>query len=110
MGLGTWKGLSLGSAAVLRIDEHPHDYRLHGNRELVVGSGTSWVKLWVSWYDLQPGAAPSSRTASWDELNFAPGELPDCAPFSQEPALRNLDRQIAAANADGIRVIVAIDP
>lgn len=109
MGLAPAKGLSLGSAATLRIERHPHDYRWHGNRELVLDSGTTWVKLWLSWFDLQALGAPAGRAESWEELNFAPGDLPGCPPFSDEPALRNLDRQIAAANADGIRVIVAID-
>jgi hypothetical protein len=103
------KGLSLGSPAVLRIDGHPHDYRLHGNREFVVASGTSVVKLWISWYDLQASHRPESLEESWNQLSESPGDLPLCSPFSNEPALQTLDRQIAAANADGVEVVLALD-
>jgi hypothetical protein len=101
------KAVSLGSAATLRMDGHPHDYRRPENRALIRAAGVSTVKIWVSWWDLQAAHRPGSRHESWDQLNTAPGDLP--APFSPEPALRNLDRQIAAANADGLTVVLALD-
>ncbi|MFL5894573.1 MAG: hypothetical protein ACJ76Z_05605 [Thermoleophilaceae bacterium] len=103
------KCLSLGDASPLRVERHPHDYRHHGNREYLFETGTTWVRLWVSWYDLQASFRPASRAESWAQLDGAPGDLPAGPPFSPEPALRNLDRQIAAANADGVSVILAID-
>jgi hypothetical protein len=106
---GLVKCLSLGSAAALRIERHPHDYCYHGNPEFVRAMGASWVKLWVSWYDLQAAYRPASREESWWHLNEAPGDIPDSPPFSTEPALRSLDRQIAAAKADGLKVILAVD-
>lgn len=52
------KCISLGGPGPLRQDDHPDDYRLWGNREYIRDlSGTAWVKLWVSWYDLQQEGA-----------------------------------------------------
>jgi len=76
------KCLSLADAEALRIDRHPHDYRHHGNRELALASGSSTVRLQVSWHDV---------------------------PALSSPALRSLDRQIAAANDDGLGVVLALD-
>src|SRR5688500_10302860 len=68
------KCISLGGPGPLRKDDDPDDYRLWGNRELIRESGTSWVKLWVSWQDLQGGldTAPARLARSWDHLNQAP--------------------------------------
>jgi hypothetical protein len=95
------KCISLGGPGSLREDHHPDDYRLWGNREFIRASGTTWVKLWVSWADLQQelGTAPDSRDRSWAHLDTAPhGEF----------WLRRLDRQARAANADGVGVIVTL--
>jgi hypothetical protein len=96
------KCISLGGPGSLRQDGHPDDYRVHGNREFIRDySDTTWVKLWVSWYDLQQelGASPAGRTASWKHLNGAPGGA---------AWLRRLDGQLQAVNHDGLRAIITI--
>ena len=96
------KCISLGGPGSLRRDGHPDDYTQWGNREFIKDlSGTTWVKLWVSWYDLQQelGTPPASRSASWRHLNTAPGG---------QSWLRRLDRQVRAANEDGVGVILAL--
>src|SRR5919201_703786 len=70
------KCISLGGPGSLRQDGHPDDYTQWGNREFIRDqSATRWVKLWVSWYDLQQelGTPPATRSASWRHLNTAPG-------------------------------------
>ena len=59
------KCISLGGPGPLRKDDDPDDYRLWGNRELILASDTTWVKLWVSWQDLQGEleTPPASRSA-----------------------------------------------
>ena len=89
------KGLSMAGAASLGIERRLHDYRYRHNRDLFAASRTSWVKLWISWRDVQP-LEPRNREESWAQL-------------SAEAALGNLDAQIATANADGVRVILALD-
>ena len=89
------KGLSMAGAASLEIERRLHDYRYRHNRDLFHSSRTGWVKLWVSWRDVQP-AQPRDRAESWTQLTGA-------------PALHDLDAQIAAANADGVRVVLALD-
>jgi hypothetical protein len=84
---GLRKCISLGGPGSLRQDGHPDDYRLWGNREYIRDlSGTRWVKLWVSWYDLQQelGFPPAGRGDSWRHLNGAPGG---------QSWLRRLDRR-----------------
>jgi hypothetical protein len=84
------------------VEGHPDDYRLFGNREYVRDvSGTKWVKLWVSWADLQKELpnAPSTIEDSWRQLNRAPGG---------QSWLRRLDRQVRAANDDGVGVILTV--
>jgi hypothetical protein len=101
-GAGLRKCISLGGPGSLREDGHPDDYRLWGNREYIRDtSGTRWVKLWVSWYDLQQeiGFPPASRADSWRHLNGAPGG---------QGWLRRLDRQVRAANEDRLGVILSI--
>jgi hypothetical protein len=95
------KCISFGGPGPLREDRHPDDYRLWGNREFVRRTGTSWVKLWVSWADLQQelGSAPESQARSWAHLDTAPGG---------KSWLRRLDRQVRAANEDGVRVIITL--
>jgi hypothetical protein len=96
------KCISLGGPGSLRMDGHPDDYLLWGNREFIRDlSGTTWVKLWVSWYDLQQELAfqPASRAASWRHLNTAP---------AGQSWLRRLDRQVRAVNDDGLGVILSL--
>ena len=96
------KCISLGGPGPLRQDGHPDDYLLWGNREFIRDlSGTTWVKLWVSWYDLQQelGIQPATRVDSWRHLNSAPGG---------QSWLRRLDRQVRAINDDGLGVIVSL--
>ncbi|HEX4718259.1 MAG TPA: hypothetical protein VH300_07000 [Thermoleophilaceae bacterium] len=83
----------------LREDNHPNDYRYWGNREYFKNSATTWVKLWVSWYDLQQAYAQTSRDNSWNNLTQS---------GTGSAYLRRLDGQVRAANDDGVKVIVTI--
>jgi hypothetical protein len=89
----------MSGPAVLRYDGHPHDYGSWGNREFIRDSGTSWVKLWVSWHALQQNYEPRSREDAWFDLNMAPGG---------QAWLWRLDRQVRAAQDDGRGVMLAI--
>ena len=95
------KCISLGGPGPLREPGHPDDYRLWGNRRYILESDTTWVKLWLSWFDLQQelGAPPKSRADSWRHLNGAP---------NHEVWLRRLDGQVKAAKDDGRGVIVTL--
>src|SRR5438105_15779733 len=66
------KAISFSGPQSLRSDDNPNDYRLWGNREYVAQSRTRWVKLWVSWYYVQQGYQPTSRTDSWKQLDKSP--------------------------------------
>jgi hypothetical protein len=101
-GEGLRKCISLGGPGSLRQDGHPDDYRLWGNREFIRdASETRWIKLWVSWHDLQQelGFPPPSRGDSWRHLNGAPGG---------QGWLRRLDGQVRAANEDRLGVILTL--
>jgi hypothetical protein len=65
------KCVSLGGESVLESDSDPHDYRLYGNREFIIDSNTRWVKLWISWAQMQQHytAAPTSAMDSWNRLS-----------------------------------------
>jgi hypothetical protein len=91
------KGLALGGFGPLRAAHDPHDYLEWGNREYVRDSHTDVIRMQVSWRFLQP-MAPAGRRASWEQLDRDQGS----------GALRRLDRQIAAANRDGVRVILGL--
>ena len=91
------KGLALGGFGPLRSAHDPHDYLEWGNREYVRASRTDVIRLQVSWRFLQP-LAPAEPQRSWEQLNRDHGD----------GALRRLDRQIAAANRDGVRVILGL--
>jgi hypothetical protein len=93
------KCISMGGPGPMRVDDSPDDYLLWGNREFIKDSHTTWVKLWISWNDLQQelGAAPASRVQSWEQLNTAPGG---------QSWLRRLDRQVKAINRDRLGVIL----
>jgi hypothetical protein len=95
------KCISFGGPGPLREVGHPDDYRLWGNRRYVLESNTTWVKLWISWFDLQQelGAPPRSRADCWRHLNTAP---------NREVWLRRLDRQVKGAKDDGRGVIVTL--
>lgn len=91
------KGIALGGFGSLRSAHDPNDYLEWGNRDYVRASRTDVIRLQVSWRYLQP-VAPAGRGESWDQLTRDHGE----------GALRRLDRQIAAANRDGVRVILGL--
>jgi hypothetical protein len=93
------KSISMSGPQPLREDNHPNDYRAWGNRQYFKDSHTGWVKLWVSWYDLQQGYAATSRDGSWSNLT---GSAVGSA------YLKRLDGQIRAANDDGVKVIVTV--
>jgi hypothetical protein len=91
------KGIALGGFGPLRAPHDPNDYLEWGNREFVRASRTDVIRLQVSWRYLQP-IAPASRRESWEQLTRDHGDA----------GLRRLDRQIAAANRDGVRVILGL--
>ncbi len=91
------KGLALGGFGPLRSPHDPHDYLEWGNREFVRDSRTDVIRMQVSWRFLQP-QAPAGMEASWQQLSRD----------HDKGALRRLDRQIAAANRDGVRVILGL--
>jgi hypothetical protein len=67
-----------------------NDYRFHDNRAHVRATNTPWIRLWADWPSLQPVREiaiddPANPGASW---------------------LQALDEQIAAACADGVRVLL----
>jgi hypothetical protein len=93
------KCISLSGPAPVRSGRHPNDYCYWGTPDYFRQSGTTWVKLWVSWADLQPEYRPRSRAESWFDLNMAP---------LGKAWLWRLDRQVRAANDDGLGVILSL--
>src|SRR3954454_19498761 len=93
------KAISMSGPQPLREDNHPNDYRAWGNRQYFKDSHTSWVKVWVSWYDLQQAYPQTSRDGMWNNLT---------ASSVGSSYLRRLDGQIRAANDDGVKTIVTI--
>jgi hypothetical protein len=77
--------VTLGAAGVISPGS-TQDYS--ACRPFVLDSGTRWVRMWADWPSLQPEAsvAPQFGRGAW--------------------RLRSLDRQIARAGADGVRVIL----
>jgi hypothetical protein len=67
-----------------------HDYRAWDNRRYFAETDTPWLRLWVDWPSLQPDAG------------FAVDDLANPG-FSR---LETLDEQVAAACADGVRVLL----
>ena len=76
--------------------------RLWGNREYIRdASGTTWVKLWVSWYDLQQelGVAPAGRA----------GLLAAAQRRARRPGVASpTRRQVEAVNNDRLGAILAL--
>jgi hypothetical protein len=93
------KSISMSGPQPLREDNQPNDYRSWGNRQYFKDSHTGWVKLWVSWYDLQQAYPQSSRDNSWNNLTGS---------ATGSSYLKRLDGQIRAANDDGVKVIVTV--
>src|SRR3954452_2803487 len=93
------KAISMSGPQPLREDNHPNDYRYWGNRQYFRDSHTGWVKLWVSWYDLQQGYVATTRDGSWNNLTGS---------ATGSAYLRRLDGQIRAANDDHVGVIVTV--
>src|SRR3954463_14273942 len=93
------KAISMSGPQPLREDNHPNDYRAWGNRQYFKDSHTTWVKLWVSWYDLQQAYVATSRDESWNNLTSS---------TTAKSFLGRLDGQIRAANDDGVHAIVTI--
>jgi hypothetical protein len=86
---GLLRIVDLGQGATLHPGS-PADLRVGDNRALLAESGTAAVRLWADWPILQPDPA------------VAPGD-----PASRgAPFLAALDGQIAAANEDGLRVVL----
>jgi len=69
---------------------HAQDYRYHSNRDFLRETGTRWIRMWADWPSLQPSAA------------YAPNDTRSPGYFR----LQALDEQIAAACADGLKVIL----
>jgi hypothetical protein len=93
------KAISMSGPQPLREDSHPNDYRAWGNRQFFKVSHTGWVKLWVSWYDLQQAYPQTTRDSSWANLTSS---------STGSAFLRRLDGQIRAANDDQVGVIVTV--
>ena len=79
------------SPAGVLLNDPNRDYRLYHNRDWFRETQTPWVRLWAPWFSFQ---ANSSQT---------PGTGSNSSAASQISAL---DQQIAAANADGVRVML----
>jgi hypothetical protein len=77
--------VTLGASGVI-APGGPQDYR--SCRHFLLATGTRWVRLWADWPSLQPEPflPPSFGSGAW--------------------RLDALDRQIARANGDGVRVIL----
>jgi hypothetical protein len=88
---GLTRIVDLGAGATMAPGS-PNDLRVGDNRALLAESGTAWVRLWADWPSIQPDPA------------FAPGD--PAGPGA--PFLAALDEQIAAANADGLRVALQL--
>jgi hypothetical protein len=83
--------IDLGSGGTARPGS-PGDLRFHDNRTFFAETQTSWVRLWADWPLLQPD----------------PSHPPDDPDGAGAPFLAVIDDQIAAANADGIKVLLQL--
>lgn len=95
------KLISLGGPTLLTPGS-VHDFRFWGNDTDVLATGTTWVKLWVAWSDLQgPYPRPATMAESWDQLNAG-------VPGATGHGLPVLDEQVRAANDLGVRVLICL--
>src|SRR4051794_20887082 len=95
------KLVSLGGPTLLSPGS-VHDYRFWGNAADMRATGTGWGKLWVAWAQLQGEYdRPPIMAQSWDQLNAGVLDTPTLG-------LRVLDEQVAAANADGVKVVLCL--
>jgi hypothetical protein len=88
---GLLKIVDLGAGATVNPGS-ANDLRVGENRALLAASGTNAVRLWADWPSLQPD----------------PAIAPDDPAGPGAPYLAALDEQIAAANADGLRVVLLL--
>jgi hypothetical protein len=86
---GLMRIVDLGAGATLHPGS-PNDLRVDDNRALLRESATTAVRLWADWPSLQPDRAYA----------------PDDPGSPGAPWLAALDEQIAAANEDGLRVVL----
>lgn len=84
MALDTRRLVALGPAGCI-YPGSPQDLRYGSNRAWLRDSGTRWVRLWADWPSLEPAAGQVDAT------RFAA-----------------LDAQIAAARADGLKVVLTL--
>ncbi|MBD0373166.1 MAG: hypothetical protein ICV60_20160 [Pyrinomonadaceae bacterium] len=105
------KGISLGAASVLRVDEITWDQSLLGpgglrsNISILNDSHTGYVKLWVDWPALQ-------LDPEIDLFNeAAPKYIEKDNSTDNPPAvlLKGLDDQIKEARRNGLKVILTMD-
>jgi hypothetical protein len=82
--------VDLSPAGVL-LDDPNRDYRLYHNREYFKATGTKWVRLWAPWFAFQKY---SSQTPGTGSNSGAARQI------------ASLDQQVAAANADGVKVML----
>ena len=87
MGAGLRRCVSLGASGVISPGGS-QDYA--SNSGYMKETGTRWTRFWADWPSLQP------------ESNLRPDQ------GSGSARLKALDRQIAAANADGVSVILTV--
>ncbi len=83
--------IDLGAGATAQPGS-PGDLRFHDNRTFLAETNTSWVRLWADWPLLQPD----------------PARPPDDPDGPGAPFLAAIDEQIAAANADGVKVLLQL--
>lgn len=92
----------MGGTGSMRFVAHSSNYTNYGNSAYVQNSGCKWVKLWISWWDLQQNYQPPDQPSSWNQLNNqtnAYGQI----------MIRQLDAQIRTANQQGIAVILTVN-
>jgi hypothetical protein len=95
------KLISLGGPTALSPGS-VHDYRFWGNGADVKATGTTWIKVWVAWSQLQGEyTRPLTMAESWDQLNAG-------VPGTPGYGLRVTDEQVAAANDDGVKVVLCL--
>jgi hypothetical protein len=79
------------SPAGVLLNDPNRDYRLYHNRDWFRETQTKWVRLWAPWFSFQANSPDTPGTK---------------ANSAAAPQISALDQQIAAANADGVNVLV----